>query len=338
MRSIMILACAAALSAPVMAQQRERDMSAEERARLEARLDQLRTEMRELERQLGRTNRLFLRSDDGEPFAWRLGVPGRARLGVIVATAPSDTDQQGARLEAVTPNGPAAQAGLRAGDIITRVNGVALANTRPSPGQRLIDEVDDLDDGDTVRVEYRRGNDTGRASIVARTNAAFGYSYNFGGDGPMEFSFRMDSFRLRLDSLRPRLFAMGDAAGALNRALVEVREMPGLHSSIFTSRWSSMELTTLDADLGRYFGTTEGVLVVRAPRDSLLGLKSGDVIRRIGGRVPTSPSHAVRILRSYEPGDQIRIEIMRNQRAQTLNATVPAASEDRGLFWEWDRP
>src|SRR3970040_279613 len=96
------------------------------------------------------------------------------------------------------------------------------------------------------------------------------------------------------------------------------------------TRWSDMELTTLDADLGAYFGTTEGLLVVRAPKDSLLSLKSGDVILRIGGRLPTSPSHAVRILRSYEPGDEIRVEIMRNRRRTEVTATVP--ERERGAF------
>lgn len=72
--------------------------------------------------------------------------------------------------------------------------------------------------------------------------------------------------------------------------------------------------------------------MVRAPKDGLLGLKSGDVIRRIGGRVPTSPSHATRIFRSYEPGDEIRIEIMRNKSPQEVKAIAPEG--ERGLFWE----
>ena len=48
--------------------------------------------------------------------------------------------------------------------------------------------------------------------------------------------------------------------------------------------------------LAAYFGTSDGILVVDAPGDSTLGLKAGDVILAIGGRKPTSPSHAFRIL------------------------------------------
>ncbi|MEX0692686.1 MAG: PDZ domain-containing protein [Gemmatimonadales bacterium] len=310
MRMILTLALAATLAAPVAAQRDS--LSREDRRRLETRLQQLQSELRDLERQLGSANRLFVRSADREPFVWRVVTANRARLGVIVNTEPAETDAQGARLQAVTPNGPAADAGLRAGDVLTRVNGVSLANARPNPGQRLIEEVDSLDDGDTVRVEYRRGNANDRATILARVMDDLTVSPR----SPMGVG-GWDSLaataRLRLDS----------AGGVLGRALMEVREMPGFRASLFTNRWSSMELTTLDAGLGSYFGTTEGVLVVRAPSDSLLGLRSGDVIQRIGGRVPTSPSHALRILRSYEPGDRVELDVMRERRAQRLNAVVP---------------
>ncbi|MEX1051447.1 MAG: PDZ domain-containing protein, partial [Gemmatimonadales bacterium] len=166
MRMILTLALAATLAAPVAAQRDS--LSREDRRRLETRLQQLQSELRDLERQLGSANRLFVRSADREPFVWRVVTANRARLGVIVNTEPAETDAQGARLQAVTPNGPAADAGLRAGDVLTRVNGVSLANARPNPGQRLIEEVDSLDDGDTVRVEYRRGNANDRATILAR--------------------------------------------------------------------------------------------------------------------------------------------------------------------------
>ena len=322
MRIMTTLALVAVLAAPTLAQQRD-SLSRDERTRLEARLEQLSRELRDLEQQLGRS-RVVLRTRDNEPFVWSIGTGNRARLGVIVATGSDETDVQGARLQAVTPNGPAAEAGLRAGDVITSVNGQSLANARPSPGERLIQAVDDLNDGDSVQVEYRRGGAAQRATIVARAIDAPG------------FGLRTPGFTFQMDTLRLRRGAVGGSVGVLDRALMEVRAMPGLRSAFFTSDWSSMELTTLDADLGSYFGTSEGVLVVRVPSDSLLGLKSGDVIQRIGGRAPTSPAHAIRILRSYEPGDEIRIEIMRQRRAQTLNATVPERDRDRGLFWEWE--
>jgi S1-C subfamily serine protease len=179
----------------------------------------------------------------------------------------------------------------------------------------------ELDDGDTVRVQYRRGRETKNATIVARKldDQAFAYTFRV----PDSAMARAQDAMTRAQELTGRLRAMPEFSGPRFDSQVWVG---------FGQRWSDMELTTLDADLGAYFGTTEGLLVVRAPKDSLLALKSGDVILRIGGRVPTSPSHVVRILRSYEPGDEIRVEIMRNRRRTEVTATVP--QRERGLFWE----
>ena len=54
----------------------------------------------------------------------------RAIIGVTVTTRPSAGDTLGATIAAVTPGGPAAKAGILAGDIITKFNGTALAERR----------------------------------------------------------------------------------------------------------------------------------------------------------------------------------------------------------------
>ncbi|MDH3497926.1 MAG: PDZ domain-containing protein [Gemmatimonadota bacterium] len=292
------------------------EMTDKERRELEQKLEHLRQEMRELERKLGRDRiRMFVQPEGPMAFAFSTDRP---RLGVVVQTERNAaTDSIGAVLQAVTPETPAAEAGLQAGDIIVRLNQQSLAQREArgtSPGDRLIELARDLKEGDTVRVQYRRGADTRTAVVVPRKLDDFAYAYRFERAdsalaGVRELTDRMrvlETPRLRLEA-EPLLFGMRD-------------------------RWADMELTTLDASLGSYFGTTEGLLVVRAPKDSLLGLKSGDVLMRIGGRVPSSPSHAARILRSYEPGDEIRLEVMRNKRRTDLRATVPA--RERGLHWE----
>jgi len=316
-RVLMGLAALLVVTSSVAAQDK---MTAQERRELEQKLQQLRQEMRELERKLGRADmRGFTspRALEG-PMAFTL-AGGRPRLGVVVKTdgAPA-TDSIGAVLEAVTPDGPSAKAGLQSGDIVVTFNGERLAGRDGSPGERLIELARAMDEGDTVRVAYRRGKEAKTGVIVPTKMDEMTYAYSF--DMP-----KMDS-------------AMVEARRALELtwpqpgALLRTHESDPMVWSLRGDRWSDMELTTLDPDLGGYFGATEGLLVVRAPRDTLLGLKSGDVIQRIGGRVPSSPSHAIRILRSYDPGDEIRIEIMRNKRPQEVKAVVP--ERDRGLFWE----
>ncbi|MGH7703110.1 MAG: PDZ domain-containing protein, partial [Gemmatimonadales bacterium] len=46
----------------------------------------------------------------------------RARLGISVNVRARETDSVGAYVNGVTPGGPAARAGIKSGDIITKVN------------------------------------------------------------------------------------------------------------------------------------------------------------------------------------------------------------------------
>jgi len=82
-----------------------------------------------------------------------------------------------------------------------------------------------------------------------------------------------------------------------------------------------MELVSLTPQLGRYFGTDKGVLVVRAPKD--FKLEDGDVILSIDGREPMSGSHATRILGSYQPGEKISIKLMRQQKTVNVETALP---------------
>jgi S1-C subfamily serine protease len=319
-RVILGLALLLVMTGTATAQQREQreKLTEEQRREMEQKLRDLREQMRDLERQLGRSmTGVFVapRMMEG-PMTFAL-ASHRPRLGVIVKTdRDAATDSIGAVLDAVTPDGPAAKAGLQSGDIVVTFEGKRLAAASGSPGERLIELAGTMEEGDTVRIAYRRGKEARTAVIVPQVldDATFAYGFAQG------------------DS------AMGLARRAWEGAMVTqprldvLREGQNVWTVRIGERWSDMELTTLDTDLGTYFGATEGLLVVRAPKDSLLGLKSGDVIVRIGGRVPTSPSHAMRIFRSYEPGDEIRIDIMRNKAAREVKAVVP--KPERGLFWE----
>jgi hypothetical protein len=229
----------------------------------------------------------------------------RGRIGVIVDTrANAAGDKVGARIEGVTPSGPAEKAGLKVGDVITRFNGTALGGAQAEdeedsgPGMKLIDLARELDPGDTVRVEYRRGTDTRKATIVAE---------DLGGGRV----WRGPGWRGMDDLMGPEI-AIGPGAFA------------------FRTPWGGIELVKLNPDLGEYFGTREGVLVVSAPRDSSLALKGGDVITSIGGRKPSSPEQAMRILRSYDSGDTVSIDVLRKQKRTMVKWTVP--DEDDHYF------
>jgi hypothetical protein len=94
----------------------------------------------------------------------------------------------------------------------------------------------------------------------------------------------------------------------------------GFHSS----GWSEMQLVALTPELGAYFGSPKGLLVVRGPDNDALRLQDGDVILDIGGREPTTAEHAVRILSSFQEGETLKITVMRKQRREVLEFPVPA--------------
>lgn len=239
------------------------------------------------------------------PFGVFSFSDNRGRIGVIVDTkADAAGDKIGARIDGITPGGPAEKAGLKVGDVITRFNGTALGGARANededsgPGMKLIDLARELDPGDTVQVEYRRGNDSRKATIIAE-------DLGFGG-------------RMEMPGME-----------GMKELMPEMHIGPGREFEFaFGSPWGGIELVKLNPDLGDYFGTREGVLVVSAPEDSTLALKGGDVITAIGGRKPTSPMQAMRILRSYDPGETVTLDVLRKQKRVTVSWKVPQ-NEDR---------
>ena len=68
--------------------------------------------------------------------------------------------------------------------------------------------------------------------------------------------------------------------------------------------------------------------MVSVPKDSALGLKGGDVVLAVDGRKPATPSHLLRILRSYEKGESFKIDVLRNHKREALTARLGAKAEN----------
>lgn len=350
--TILVPLLALALVAPAGAQERERDrlrelerelQEAEERLeaarralaealhslreqgaegverRLDDALRELQRAQSELWRSRVRDNLLRVREGAIEVITGPEGrvifTVNRPKMGVIVATERrADTDSLGALLTAVTPGGPADEAGLEEGDVIVSVNGQRLGRFwrgDRSPGDKLIEMVREAEEGDTLRVEYLRHGERRATEVVLRELDEAVFAYGISPDsawGPGERRIEIAVPRIEVT---PRVEVAPEM-----RAFVQPRyRMP--------RQWLDMELVELNEDLGEYFGTAEGILVVEAPGEEALQLRSGDVILSIDGRRPRSPSHAMRILRSYSEGESLEIEVMRDKRRVTLSVTVP---------------
>lgn len=244
-------------------------------------------------------------------------VTARPHLGFSVNTRGAATDTLGARVESVTPGSPAFRAGIRTGDVITHVNGTALALTprpgirSPSPGFRLLELAAQMDPRDTVALRYRRGSDSRRATLVAepRRDVTIYYQEQPGQDEAMR------ELRQRVEEARQHTITLDRDRALLQTAL-----------SYSFAPFGNLQLAPLNEDLGRYFGTSEGVLVISVAKNSTLSLRGGDVVLRVDGRVPEGPAHLLRILGSYGPGEELRLEIYRDRKRRTVTGTIAATT------------
>jgi C-terminal processing protease CtpA/Prc len=228
----------------------------------------------------------------------RMRISNRPMLGVTIGADDNRGPVEGVTVQGVTPGSAAAESGLRAGDVITAVNDESLsAETDEAANRKLLDFLEGVEEGDTLDVEYLR--DGRNAAVEVKPRAHQGHVFALGPN--------------------PEGFMMRPVPGA-----PAAPAAPGFNFRIVGGgSWSDMEMVSLTRDLGQYFGTDDGLLVVRAPSDEQLKLRDGDVIQRIDGREPTSVSHAMRILGSYQEGETLRVEIMRNRKKETISIEIP---------------
>ena len=263
----------------------------------------------------GRSSRLERRQEEPDRLM-RIVMNRRARLGIKVNLQARDTDSLGAYVESVSPNGPAAKAGIRSGDVITKLDGRSVLaggraerqrdEQRSLPGLRLIELAAKLEPADTVAVELLRGKERRTVSLVTENEPDM-FTEGPDGDG---HPFTM------------RFFSPDGPGSEMPMPAGDFMDIgPGERFEFLAgSPLGDLELAPLNPDLGQYFGATEGVLVIRAPKDSSLGLRGGDVVLAVDGRKPASPSHLLRILRSYERGETFKLDILRNRKRETVTA------------------
>ncbi len=226
--------------------------------------------------------------DGVRPFEFMLGNPRRAMLGVNLGGA--EPNGGGVRVAGVSPGGPAAEAGVKAGDVIVAIEAKPVAT-----GRELVRAMEAIEPGEKVALRVRRDGKPVEITVEAR---------------PLDRAIFVG--------------APGVPGVPAVMPLPAFEALPFAHGGHWLlSGWGDAELVTLTPRLGRYFGAEKGVLVARAPEDASLGLEDGDVILAIGGREPATGSHAMRILRSYEAGEPVEIRILRDRKPQTLAARIP---------------
>jgi C-terminal processing protease CtpA/Prc len=261
-------------------------------ASLEARLEAARERLEAAAAEVGE-----LSAQLGETVAHRFAFMNEPRRSIIGVQLDPTSGKDGARVREVSPGGPAAQAGVRAGDVIVAVNGKETKGD--SASREVVRLMREVEPDSKVKLRVMR-------------------------DGkPQEFEVTARAMARRFDFRTAPGFDPPDPPDPPDPAEPAFPAMPFDFMHGWRGGLSGMELATLTPGLGSYFGVDKGVLVLRAPSEDSYKLKDGDVILSIDGREPTSGTHATRILRSYQPGEKLTLRIMRDRKAQNVEVTLP---------------
>ncbi|HPW56569.1 MAG TPA: PDZ domain-containing protein [Thermoanaerobaculaceae bacterium] len=287
-------------------QMREAEQEMKEAQR---KLRQAERQMRDAAREITRHTQERMRRELGRQMVVFGDHP---RIGVILRSAADPrVDVIGAEVQGLTPGGPAEEAGIQVGDVVVKINGkilttpfidVEVDDDESAPAARLREAVAGLRDGDPVELVVKRAGELKSVNLAARRMRGPLVSVWTGKGSNFDFDFDFD----------------GKDWGS--------QQMGDLRN------WLDLELTAINPELGEYFGTSEGVLVTRSPKDDTLKLKAGDVILRVGDRAATSPSRVLRALRWLDPGATVTLEVLRKKEKLTLQVKVPEGSYS-GFVW-----
>lgn len=253
----------------------------------------------------------------------------------------------GARIVGVTPQGAAAEAGVRSGDLLVSVDGKPVsgesATARVSQARSLLGN---LDVQKKVLLGLSRDGKPLSLGVMPRLAPTVSVVDNLD----------MLPDDIREIVLRATSEATAEANSAVNaedirkivlRATTEGTSKVVIPQDLETRievirrgdtpcagddcrkvlwsealRWNNLSLIALEPQLGRYFGTDHGVLVLA--QGALPGLQAGDVIHKIEGKAVATPREAMQAMTARQPGQQARVSVMRDRATREVQVTVPS--------------
>ncbi len=273
---------------------------------------------------------------------------GRLMLGVMLMRH----EDLGVLVADVLEDSPAQEAGIMDGDRILSVNGHDLYQPledederdfdpdRYLPEERLLALVSEVPEGEAVTLVVERDGEEIDFAVVPEVLPGYGAL------GPL--SEQIEQFRglgewwsdeeqrqatlERIRELTERFRSQErpyewDAPGWVPPGSLRIFT-DTLASGPWEMRWGGsrgahgLDLVELNAGLGAYFGTTEGVLVADVEDDSPLGLLPGDVVVAVDGRMVDDIDEMHRILDSYKSDEEIALRIFRDGAQTTVTGTI----------------
>lgn len=205
----------------------------------------------------------------------------RPFLGIMI-----EVESDGVRVASVTPGSGAEDAGIRAEDLIVRVNDAGLTGSQ-APITRLHEALDQVEKGETVEVELLRDGETMTVVVVPQVG-----------------------IKARIMRMQP-----GGASNFPGMELArEIEIWPGWNERRHEQAFG-FKLVDIGETLGEYFGVDGGVLVLSADDDS--DLLPGDIVQRVDEDDVGDAEAAYLALADAE--ESVKVVVRREGKRKTLN-------------------
>jgi serine protease Do len=221
-----------------------------------------------------------------------------------------DTKTGGARITAVTKESAAEKAGLKEGDVITKIN-----DKKVEGPESLSEVVTSFKPKDEVTVYYKRdGKESSSKAVLGETRSGGTMAYSFSGPGGQMRSFTMPRKQFGEDFQSPKVEMWNDEG---MRGMEKLNSVNGF--GMFP-RQQKLGLKIQDTEEG------DGVKVLDTDKDSpaeKAGLKKDDIITEIGGKKVANTDEARDELMENAEKSSYNIKAKRNGSEMSFDIKIP---------------
>jgi C-terminal processing protease CtpA/Prc len=238
---------------------------------------------------------------------------GKVFLGAMIESTSDNAQHEGATIRQVMPNSPAAQAGLKRGDIITKVD-----NKKVEDFDELQEVLNQHKPGDKVTFHVMRKDKEQNLTVTLRQRPA-----NLGREENEEqFGQQRGEFDREEQGQTER--------GRRGR----VQQDEESETTTRTPAFLGVQARELTPEIASQSGVTaeQGVFisqVINGSPAAQAGLRPGDVITRVDGKEITNPQQLRQAIQRAGTNKQIKLEVMRGDNERTLTARLTQAPADQ---------